>query len=223
MSDLEICRLAYEGDLRALTEQVEADKSIINKLDKSERTALHWAASGKRINVVRYILELKPAVNVNIRDDSNWTPLHIAASVGQEDIVTVLVSKGAEVNSANSTGQTPLHYAASRDRQKVAEILLEHGADTNIAERVGATPMHRAASKGNLEIVKLLLNYNCRLDQQDCVGNTALHMACEEDRVKEATVLVQHGASLHITNKEEQTPLDLAQVGLASTLSRLKE
>ncbi len=34
MSDLEICRLAYEGDLRALTEQVDADKNIVNKLDK---------------------------------------------------------------------------------------------------------------------------------------------------------------------------------------------
>ena len=48
MSDLEICRLAYEGDLRALTEQVEADKSIINKLDKVKKIVVKLLP-GRRI------------------------------------------------------------------------------------------------------------------------------------------------------------------------------
>lgn len=49
----------------------------------------------------------------------NWTPLHIASSVGQVDIVSALVEKGATVNAVNQTGQTPLHYAASRNRLEV--------------------------------------------------------------------------------------------------------
>lgn len=51
----------------------------------------------------------------------NWTPMHIASSVGQVDIVSALMSKGAPVNAVNQTGQTPLHYAASRNRLEVGE------------------------------------------------------------------------------------------------------
>lgn len=48
-----------------------------------------------------------------------WTPLHIAASAGREDIVRSLISKGAQLNSVNQNGCTPLHYAASKDRYEV--------------------------------------------------------------------------------------------------------
>lgn len=50
---------------------------------------------------------------------ASWSPLHIAASAGREDIVTSLISKGAQLNSVNQNGCTPLHYAASKDRYEV--------------------------------------------------------------------------------------------------------
>lgn len=50
---------------------------------------------------------------------ASWTPLHIAASAGREDIVKALISKGAQLNSVNQNGCTPLHYAASKDRYEV--------------------------------------------------------------------------------------------------------
>lgn len=54
---------------------------------------------------------------------ASWTPLHIAASAGREEIVSSLISKGAQLNSINQNGCTPLHYAASKDRYEVlAEI-----------------------------------------------------------------------------------------------------
>lgn len=48
-----------------------------------------------------------------------WTPLHIAASAGREEIVRSLISRGAQLNSVNQNGCTPLHYAASKDRYEV--------------------------------------------------------------------------------------------------------
>lgn len=50
---------------------------------------------------------------------ASWTPLHIAASAGREEIVRSLISKGAQLNSVNQNGCTPLHYAASKDRYEV--------------------------------------------------------------------------------------------------------
>ncbi|KIM85030.1 hypothetical protein PILCRDRAFT_67221, partial [Piloderma croceum F 1598] len=41
-------------------------------------------------------------------DGSGWTPLHIAASAGREDVVRYLVGADANVNAKNDKGLTPL-------------------------------------------------------------------------------------------------------------------
>ena len=43
----------------------------------------------------------------------------IAASAGHEQVISLLLAKGAQVNAVNNTGQCSLHYAASKDRYQV--------------------------------------------------------------------------------------------------------
>ena len=43
----------------------------------------------------------------------------IAVSAGRDVIVSMLIARGADVNSTNEGGQTPLHYAASKNRYEV--------------------------------------------------------------------------------------------------------
>lgn len=54
------------------------------------------------------------------------------------------------------------------------------------------------------------------------VGNTALHLACEDDQSECALLLLNHGASLRVTNKEEHTPLDLCNPALRKKVSNLE-
>uniref|UniRef100_A0A452I6P6 Uncharacterized protein n=1 Tax=Gopherus agassizii TaxID=38772 RepID=A0A452I6P6_9SAUR len=49
------------------------------------------------------------------------------------------------------------------------------------------------------------------------------HLACDEERVDEAKLLVSHGASIYIENKEEKTPLKVSKGGLGTVLKRLVE
>lgn len=60
----------------------------------------------------------------SISVQASWSPLHIAASAGRDEIVRTLISKGAQLNSVNQNGCTPLHYAASKDRYKVSLLRL---------------------------------------------------------------------------------------------------
>lgn len=55
-----------------------------------------------------------------------------------------------------------------------------------------------------------------------CFFSTS-HLACDEERVEAAKVLVEHGASIYIENKEEKTPLQLAKGGLGNVLRRIVE
>ena len=45
---------------------------------------------------------------MNIKNDSGETPLSQAADWGNENIVELLLEKGADVRSVNEKGQTPL-------------------------------------------------------------------------------------------------------------------
>lgn len=57
VSDLEVCNLAYGGNLEELRGRLEEDPDLIRRRDSNERTALHWACSSGQKEVVSYLLE----------------------------------------------------------------------------------------------------------------------------------------------------------------------
>uniref|UniRef100_A0A131Y8L9 Putative proteasome prosome n=1 Tax=Ixodes ricinus TaxID=34613 RepID=A0A131Y8L9_IXORI len=215
MSDSWVCTLAYDGKFEALKQQFCSDKTIISKKDLAGRIPLHWAVSGKRKDIVNFLLQ--QGSPVDCADEAQWTALMIASSVGHADIVSSLLERGAQVNAVNQTGHTSLHYAASKGHLEVARLLLEQHADVNARDHMGSTPLHRAASLGHDHVVRLFLEgYRNKLDldARDAVGNTPLHLACEEDRSQTARLLVQAGCRTDVPNKEEKTALQVAAPSL---------
>ena len=47
---------------------------------------------------------LEGEVNLQAKDASGRTPLTLAALLGQDDVISMLLNKGADVNSSNSSG-----------------------------------------------------------------------------------------------------------------------
>ena len=62
---------------------------------------------------------------------------------GRDDILELLLSKGANPNIENSRSTTPLHKAAQRGELKCLILLLKAGADVNVQDDDGLTPVHR--------------------------------------------------------------------------------
>ncbi len=62
-------------------------------------TALTWAAYYSDSTLLKILLDR--GLDVNAHDEDGNTPLHHALGVGRADIVTLLLQKGARVNSAN--------------------------------------------------------------------------------------------------------------------------
>ena len=79
--------------------------------------------------------------------------------------------------------------------------------------------MFRAAGPGHCGVVRLLLAEDSLVvDWPDRYGNTALHVACEEERQEVAQLLISHGASREIANREEKSPLELCSPQFARSL-----
>lgn len=72
----------------------------------------------------------------SVNDSNNsvqWTPLHFASLLGNNDIVKLLIRKGADVN-AIAMGEekfTPIYFATYRNQLETAKMLLDSGAFTN--------------------------------------------------------------------------------------------
>jgi len=80
------------------------------------------------------------------------TPLLYAARDGQLEIARMLVSAGAQVQTAEANHTTPLVVAIVNGQIPVARFLLEQGADVNAADGFGRTPLWSAVDLRNLDL-----------------------------------------------------------------------
>ena len=70
--------------------------------------------------------------NANTRDQEGGTPLSKAAAYGHEEMVKLLLEKGADLDSKDSEyGWTPLSWAARYRNEAVIKLLREKGAEKN--------------------------------------------------------------------------------------------
>ncbi|XP_075665022.1 protein ACCELERATED CELL DEATH 6-like [Castanea sativa] len=121
--------------------------------------------------------------------DSN-TLLHVAASLGHDQIVEAILSKQQcqqELLSAtNSTGDLPLHVAANAGHLPIVVQFLgrpcrKHQELLKAQNSNGDLPLHLAANAGHLSIVQHLQQLNDLTSKllwgKNYEGNTPLHLA----------------------------------------------
>ncbi|KAF9181754.1 26S proteasome non-ATPase regulatory subunit 10 [Haplosporangium sp. Z 767] len=201
---MSIHNAAFEGQFGLVKQLVDQNKGAITLKDEDERQPLHWAVSGKRLDIVEYLLEQGAPVN----------------EMDEPDITALLLSKKADVNAKTDSGTTPLHYAASKNFLDVVRILLDNGADPKLDDKNKQTPLHRAAVRGYTPLVKLLIDNGSRLNPQDSVRNTPLHLACQDEHGETALALLEAGADQERQNGEGRTPFEYCSENLKAFLKR---
>ena len=104
--------------------------------------------------------------------DTQLTPVHKAAMHGHEQIIQLLLSHKADINSRDMTEHTPLHAASQEGHSACVLTLLQAGADPLLARVDGFLPIHQAAMLNHDEVVWILIKQGgCSPDQ---VRHTAL-------------------------------------------------
>ncbi|KAI0202648.1 ankyrin repeat-containing domain protein [Astrocystis sublimbata] len=128
-----------------------------------------------------------------------WTPLHIAASWGNDQLVSLLLDHGADVDSIS---------------RFFCRCVMPHRRDMEPLW----TPLHTSMCHGHLSTTKLLLsrgasiNVMTRRRGSDQRRFTALHLACIHDSLDVARALVEGGYQTDLTARDhsDRSPFEYA-------------
>ncbi|KAI9753432.1 MAG: hypothetical protein M1835_000994 [Candelina submexicana] len=101
---------------------------------KANFTALGYAISKGSLEEVREILRGDPEWLLNDADYSGNTPLHLAASGPNIEILRNFLSQGASVHLRNKQGRTPLFLAAHAGLKEHVMLLRKSGAHLHSTE-----------------------------------------------------------------------------------------
>nr|XP_042698467.1 ankyrin repeat domain-containing protein SOWAHC-like isoform X7 [Chrysemys picta bellii] len=118
-------------------------------LDPVEKEWLQGAASGHLLTL-SHLLKQEPSLATR-KDFTSFTALHWAAKHGKEDLVSLLVAAGADVNT-RSGGYTPLHIAALHGHRQVMDLLVRsYGAKQNVRDHSGHLARHYLGAEKPLD------------------------------------------------------------------------
>ena len=137
-------------------------KAVIDAKDENGRTPLHLAADQGQNDIARLLLQR--GASVNVRDESELTPLHLASLGEQIEVVEQLLDDdaGVDVNAKDGDGWTALHMAAYNGYPQVVESLIRRGADLDSINNDGKTPWQSASESHHPLVIEKLEGAGCQ-------------------------------------------------------------
>ncbi|XP_051842572.1 M-phase phosphoprotein 8 isoform X2 [Antechinus flavipes] len=162
---------------------------------------------------VKIALNSNEDYNLDQEDSSGMTLVMLAAAGGQDDLLRLLIKKGAKVNGRQKNGTTALIHAAEKNFLTTVAILLEAGAFVNVQQSNGETALMKACKRGNSDIVRLVIECGADCNILSKHQNSALHFAKQCNNVLVYDLLKSHLETL--SRVAEETIRDYFEARLA--------
>lgn len=199
-------------DLDISSHQVEVKTDLMIAAEKGDSGLLKSALEkGGRINAISsegtaFSLALKnghEAISrILLSAGSNWqagfsdqesSALILAAEQAFDEIVKMLIVRGAPLEEKNAEGYTALAICAKNGHLTTLKILINAGANVNVQPEGRSALMH-VVEKNNMLISQLLIGAGADLNFSDAQGDTALKIARRNGFFDLDLMLVQAGA-----------------------------
>lgn len=197
---------------------LEKGATVETPADGNCPPTLQGAVETGSIELVEKLLETGLSVNGNVETEQiapNITvscgapPILSAAEMGDNAMVSYLISKGAKVNIADVWEQaTPLMLAIRHNHSETAFLLLLKGADVNAQDSEGNSVLMLALRhRMNKEFIKALLKAGAKVNVTGNYGQTALTDAAGTGDFELVKLLIAAGAKIDQTSKSGQRML----------------
>lgn len=176
------------------------------------------ASRGDNQSARNIILETR---DTETRSVYGETPLLWAAKVGDDALVSQLLSMGADPNDVNpTTGETPLLAATKNGRASVLTALLKAGANRNAKDLLGRGAVETAVLAGKSDILLILVDAGFSIDPS--ISSSLVLTAAGSGNTKTVEHLLKSGASIKYQGSDGESVLMAAvRSGNVSLASRL--
>lgn len=203
----------------------------------SANVALLEASARNDPDEVRHLL--RNNVSPDLCNEDGLTALHQCCIDNYEEMVKILLERGACVNAQDNELWTPLHAAATCGHAGLVKILIAHGADLLAVNSDGNMPYDLCEDDPTLDIIETamanrgitqeminetrasterkmlgdiqeLLRQGEEVNQQDSQGATLLHVAAANGYVQAAELLLEGGARMDLRDSDGWQPLHAA-------------
>ncbi|KAJ7102707.1 ankyrin repeat-containing domain protein [Mycena epipterygia] len=122
---------------------------------------------------------------------------------GAQDIVGLLLEKGADANASNTEDGSALQVAYHQGHPEISCLLLENGADVNDKESL----LQDAADRGYTEIIRLLLVKGVDINAQGAAYGSPLQAAANRGYTEIVSLLLEKGANANATKTPHRSAL----------------
>lgn len=196
-NDTALLMAASSGDAETLRFLLEkgADIHHIGKWGG----ALQRAAYNGSLECVQILLEDDNDIDVNQKGGKFHTPLQVAASYGNSEMVDCLLKRGANVHSKGGELFTALQAAASSGDEETVRLLLDKGARTTDRGGRHTTPLHAAVrANSTIDLIDMLLEHGADVNAVDPQVGSVLILSALRAYITTTTHLIEKGADIKI-------------------------
>ena len=161
------------------------------------QSPLNTALNRQKVNQGAVKLLIDAGANVNYKNLSGKTPLHIAVSKSEDICVRHLLKAGSDPNIADDDGNSPLWIAVSENNIKIAPLLLAYGGNVNFCNKpYRMSLLCKAAFHRYVKMVEILLDHDADVNTQTALGANALHYAVDEGDLRIIKMLLQKNCDM---------------------------
>ena len=105
-----------------------SEEAAVSEYEKTQNIEDIWTPIfTENTKGVEYAISM--GADINVRGDEANTPLHLAALLGNHEIIKVLLEAGAQPDPLNVKDETPLVLAVFAGSTKSADVLINYGAN----------------------------------------------------------------------------------------------
>ena len=188
-----------------------------------ENTGLILAVYHNLKDAVCMLLEMGVDVNEPKRY-GRLTALHEAIYQEDQDIVSLLLENGANIEARTDMDETPFYLAMENGSYALADLLMKQGADIKTKAIDGKSVLHVVSgNEDSGEALDLLLRLGIEVNSRTHKHKkTPLHLAARVGQDRNIDLLLKYGADIESEDSEGRTALHEATVnGFTTTVDLL--
>ncbi len=140
---------------------------------------------------------------IDEEDIDGKNPLYVAADIGHQHVVSILINNKANINKA-------LYLAIKNDNTNILQNLINKKSSLNNKDIYNQSMIHVSAQLNSIKSLTMLIEIGANINLKNNDGDTALNIALKFKNNEAAKILIKNKADLMSKNNNKQNALYIA-------------